>query len=424
METENQDKKRSFWKGILTGAIVTGCVLVITFAIFVFTISKNYVDSVKNIKEQYDKAIEGRNADGKLITRDFEDKVESIYNLIKKDFLFTENIDEEKMRDMMIKGVVKSLDDIYSEYYTEEEFEELMSDSAGEYCGVGSYVTLDSDKGMAYFSNVFKDSPAMNAGIRDGDYIYSVDDTVVVGYELNDIVALVKGEAGTDVVIKILRDNEYIDYTVTRNLVTLPTVTYEMKDDSIGYIFIQEFDTVTVKQYVDAYNDLKSQGMKAMILDLRANPGGNLDTVLAIADYFLPEGMVTYMESVDGTREEYNCKGEHPIDIPLAVLVNGYTASAAELLSGAIKDYKMGTIIGTQTFGKGIAQQMLGFKDGTGLKYTDARYYIPSGVCINKVGVTPDIVLEFEGERYYSEERYDNQLEYAKEFLKDKLTHE
>lgn len=419
MELKNE-KRRSFWGGILLGVVITGIILTATFVVISVKSYRSYSDAVDKLSTELVSAREGY-FEGKLIDSNTMKKAESIYSIINDDFLFSDDIDADKMRDNIYKGIVSSLGDVYTEYYTAEEYSALLEEVEGKYYGIGSYVSIDKEKDLVVLSGVFEGSGASEAGLRDGDYIYAVDDEIVAGWVLDDVVSLVKGEEGTTVKLTILRGSEYFDVDVTRKEVIARTVNHELKDNGIGYIQIREFDSVTSDQFEEAYTELQNAGMKALVLDLRSNPGGNLKTILTIARRILPKGLITYIEYRNGDREEYQCEGLTPIDIPLAVLVNGYSASASELLTGAIKDYGVGTIIGTTTFGKGIVQDFLSFKDGSGIKYTSSSYYTPSGVCIHKLGIEPDIKVEFEPEPYYND-GIDNQLNYALDFLKGKLS--
>ena len=200
-----------------------------------------------------------------------------------------------------------------------------------------------------------------------------------------------------------------------------PTVNSEMFDNGIAYIQITEFDTVTVDQFADALAVARGSGMKGLILDLRSNPGGNLSAVVDIARMLLPEGLIVYTEDRDGNRVEYTCDGKHELEVPMVVLVNGNSASASEILAGAIKDYGTGTLLGTTTFGKGIVQRPVELSDGSAVKLTVSSYFTPNGVNIHGIGIEPDEVCEFDGERYYSDEKYDNQKERAKELLESMI---
>jgi len=419
MEEIKKEKRRSFWGGILAGILIAATILTVAFVVIINKESAYYQSRLEEIKNQSSTD----SGDSSLITTNFISKAEMLYSSIIRQFYFDEDIDMDLMRENMYKAIVDSLGDKYAEYYTAEELSDLMDESEGVYYGIGSYVMIDEQTTYPILSGVFKDSPASKAGLRDGDIITEVDGESIFGLTLSEAVALIKGPENTDVTLTIYREGEdgYLTITVTRAKVESPTVNYEMKENSVGYLQIKEFDDVTSRQFSEAYADLKVQGMKALVLDLRSNGGGNLDTVLAISEELLPQGIITYTVDKEGNREEYTCEGKTPIDIPVVVLTNGYTASASELLTGALRDYGLATVIGTNTYGKGIVQTIYPFYDGSGIKFTTSRYYTPNGECIHEVGIAPDIELEFDSELYYSEEAIDNQLQYAIEYLVKKI---
>lgn len=338
------------------------------------------------------------------------------------EYYYEEDVEEQDMIDGMYSGVVAALGDPYSTYYTEEDLHELMEQTEGIYYGIGAYVSMDMDTGMASISGVIEGTPAQEAGLRDGDVIYMVNDELMQGYELSEVVGRIKGEEGTTVHLTIYRDGEadYLEFDVERRKIESPTVTYEMYDGGVGYIQITEFGDITVDQFTEAMAVLNGQGMKGLVLDLRANPGGNLSTVVEICRQLLPKGLIVYTEDRDGNRTEYSCDGSKEFDKPLVVLVNGYSASASEILAGAVQDYGIGEIIGTTTFGKGIVQKVISLSDGTALKLTVSSYFTPKGNNIHGIGIEPDEVYEFDGERYY-DDGYDNQLEHAKEVVAEKI---
>ena len=349
------------------------------------------------------------------------DKLEVIEKAISE-YYYQKDVSTEDMIDGMYQGVVAALGDPYSTYYTEEDLEDLMQQTEGIYYGIGAYVGMDAQTGMAYISGVFEGTPAEESGLRDGDVIYMVNEEPMQGMELSEIVGKIKGEEGTKVHLTIYREgeNDYLQIDVERRKIESPTVKYELYDNKTGYIQITEFDEITVSQFQDAMAELRSEGMEGLILDLRANPGGNLSAVVEIARQLLPEGLIVYTEDREGNRTEYSCDGKHVFDKPLVVLINGYSASASEILAGAIKDYGIGELIGTTTFGKGIVQKVMSLSDGTALKLTVSTYFTPKGNNIHGIGVEPDEVYEFDSEEYY-ENGYDNQLEHAKAVIAEKM---
>lgn len=336
-------------------------------------------------------------------------------------YFYKADVDKEAMQNGAFKGMVESLGDPYSEYYSAEELEQLYTDSQGIYYGIGAYVSLDTVTGYAKISGVIAGTPAEEADLREEDIIYMVGDEDVYGLTLQQVVGLIKGEEGTEVHMTLVRDGEQIEKDIVRARVEAPTVNYEMLDDEVAYIQITEFDTVTEDQFAEALAMAKGSGMRGLVLDLRSNPGGNLSTVVNIARMLLPKGLIVYTEDRDGNRQEYSCDGTRQLDVPLVVLVNGNSASASEILAGAIKDYGIGTLLGTTTFGKGIVQRPVELSDGSAVKLTISSYYTPNGINIHGVGIDPDVVCELDSERYYSEEKFDNQKQAAWDLIKEKI---
>lgn len=354
-----------------------------------------------------------------LVNEESLEKLEAIEDVIEEYYYKDEDIDTEAMIDGMYAGVVESLGDPYSVYYTAEEWNQLMQETEGIYYGIGAYISLDPATSLAKISGVIPDTPAEEAGLRENDIIYQVDGESVQGLELSEIVSRVKGEEGTTVHLTLIREGEtdYLEVDVDRRKIESPTVSYEMYDDGTGYIRITEFDDVTVDQFQTALDAVKEAGATGLILDLRSNPGGSLSAVVDIAQQILPKGLIVYTEDKKGQREEFTCDGKNELQIPLVVLVNGNSASASEILAGAIKDYGIGELVGTTTFGKGIVQRILPLTDGTALKLTISAYYTPKGNNIHGIGIEPDIECEFDAESYY-DNGVDNQLEKAKEEIK------
>ncbi|MDE7429031.1 MAG: S41 family peptidase [Lachnospiraceae bacterium] len=357
-----------------------------------------------------------------VVNEDTEKKLASIEDVINEYYYQDEDIDVDAMTEGMYAGMVSALGDPYSVYYTEEEWNDLMRDTEGIYYGIGAYLMIDQNTGAAKISGVIDNTPAQEAGLRADDLIYMVDGEMTMGLELSEIVARVKGEEGTTVHLTIYREGEsdYLEIDVERRKIESPTVNYEMLENDIGYIQITEFDDVTTDQFTEALAVVKGSGAKGLILDLRGNPGGSLNVVVDIAREILPKGLIVYTEDKYGERDEYNCDGKKELEIPLVVLVNGNSASASEILAGAIKDYGKGTLIGTTTFGKGIVQRVLPLTDGTALKLTISSYYTPNGNNIHGVGIEPDVVCEFDSDAYY-DDGVDNQLERAVEEMEKLL---
>ena len=404
-----------FFTGAMFGAMVI--MLVVCVIYLGVTIGGQIQKRSQESQEPQDRTQEEEG----LLSAKVVQKIETLEELIDRMFYLHEVTDEELTEDIY-RGMLKALDDPYSVYYTKEEVEELQMSTAGIYYGIGAYIMFDKEGNSTKISSVMPDSPAERAGLRANDLIYAIDGESIYGMQTSDSVKLIKGEENTEVVLSILRDGERMDVTVIRGKVETPTVVSRMLEDRMGYIQIVEFDDVTSGQFENALKDLKFQGMKGLILDLRQNPGGNLDTVVEIGEMLLPKGLIVYTEDKNGKREEYRSNGKHEIDIPMTVLVDMNSASAAEILAGAIQDYKKGTLIGTTTYGKGIVQAVRSLRDGSAVKITISSYFTPNGRNIHGVGIEPDIICEFDGETYYSTEgEVDNQLNKAKEVLAEMM---
>lgn len=339
---------------------------------------------------------------------------------------YYDDMELTELRDGMFEGLIDGLGDKYSVYYNEEEYKELQLSTTGQYYGIGAGLTQDLDTMVVSITKVYKGTPSEAAGLKNDDIIVSVDGVDGTSMEVSELVKLIRGEAGTTVHLEIYRPgtDEYLDFDVERADITLPSVDYELMDNGIGYLLIDAFETDTAHQFELAVEEMAAQGMQALILDVRYNPGGMITSVVDIADAILPEGLVVYVEDKAGNRQDFTSDGENYLDIPIVVLINEDSASASEILAGAIKDYEYGTLIGTTTFGKGIVQTIFPLPEGDALKLTTAKYFTPNGNYIHKVGIVPDIELEYEyldpeGEEY--ERQYDNQILKAIEVLHQEL---
>lgn len=349
-----------------------------------------------------------------VVGKDTNNKLEAIEELIDKNFYFED--DDQAKQDGIIRGYLEGLDDPYSIYYTQEEYASFMEDTGGEYVGVGVQVSQNADTKIITVVDVF-DGPAKEAGIQADDVITAVNGEDITSQDIDTVVDKIRGVEGTEVTITVYRssDGKDHDYTMPRRKVENPTVEYKMLEDNIGYIQISSFYEVTGDQFVAAVENLESQGMEGMIIDLRDNGGGLLDIAVDMLDYMLPAGKIVYTEDKDGNvTSEYNSTDDEQFTKPLAVLVNGYSASASEIFAGAIKDYGIGTLVGENTFGKGIVQRVFPLKDGSAIKLTIAKYFTPNGNDIHKIGIKPDIEVELDVEAYReSDGEKDNQLEMA-----------
>ncbi len=320
-------------------------------------------------------------------------------SLLDKNFLF--DYDEKDLYEGSLKGMFANLGDPYTQYYSKDEFSKLMETLDGRYKGIGVLVQA-SKEGFIKVVQVFDGSPASEAGLKEGDYIIKVEGKEYSADQMEEAVAIMKGEEDTNVKITVRRMEEDgknfkdIDMEVARRDVKVDTIDeslMEIRDKKIGYIHIKSFDDVTGEDFEASYKKLKDAGMEGLVLDLRNNPGGSLDVCLDIADKFLDKGVIVTTEDKKGEviTEESD---EEKDDIPMTVLVNENSASASEILSGALKDRDRAKIIGKKTFGKGIVQKLFPLDDGSGAKITISEYHTPSGAKINKVGVEPDIEVE------------------------------
>lgn len=358
-------------------------------------------------------------ADGSAVNEESINKLSVLEQYIDYFYYKSSEITEEEKENGMYKGLFESLGDVYSCYYTPEEYKLLEEQTQGVYYGIGAYVSRDVETGFCAISGVIKNSPAEEAGLMEGDIIYKVNGEDMTGLELDEVVSNIRGEEGSEVTLTLVRDGKNMEVTLTRARVNTPTVDSEMLEDGIGYLQITEFDDVTTEQFNENMAQLKAEGMKGLIIDLRGNPGGNVTTVCAIAEQLLPEGLIFYMEDKDGNKTEYKCEGAD-FDLPLVVLVNEYSASAAEILSGAVKDAGIGKLVGKKTFGKGIVQNVIPLEDGSAIKLTIANYYTRGGNDIHLRGVEPDVEVELDTDAYL-DDGTDTQLDKALEVLMEEM---
>jgi len=263
------------------------------------------------------------------------------------------------------------------------------------------------------------DSPALEAGVRTDDIIYEIDGESAYDLDLDEIVRRIKGPEGTTVNITFIRnESEEVNLDVERRAIESKTVKYKMLDGDIGYLQLTAFETISEQQFKDAKADLEAQGMKGLILDLRGNPGGNLSTVVEIANQLLPKGLIIRTEDRDGNGSSYDSDGKHEFMLPLVVLVNEYSASASEVLTGALQDYEKATVVGKTTYGKGIVQDTISLTDGSAVKLTTEAYYTPKGRSLHGVGIKPDVDVDLDTDAYYeSEGAIDTQLDKAIEVI-------
>ena len=404
------ENKKQFIRGLAVGVVITAVV----------------VGGVSFGSRALTKVSDEKKAESgelNLTSTAVEDKITEIETLVQKYYL--NEIDTEQVEKYLYKGMIAGLDDAYAAYYTKEEYQSMMDSTNGSYYGIGVEMSQNMTTGIITITRVFEGSPAEEAGLLPGDVIYKVQDTEVTGEDLTKVVSMVKGAEGTTVPISVAREGEsdYLTFDVERRTIEIATVEHRMLDGNIGYISIASFDDVTVNQFLTALEDLENQGETALIIDLRNNGGGLVSSAGSILDRLLPEGLIVYTEDKYGNREELKSDAENYFDKPLAVLVNGNSASASEIFAGAIKDYGLGTLVGTQTFGKGIVQKVYPLSDGTAVKLTVSKYYTPKGNNIHGIGIAPDVEVELDADVANAitiPEEKDNQLQKAVEILTEK----
>ena len=399
-----KNNKSGFFKGIIFGVIVTLIIGVVANGAYQFYRSKN-------------PAPVGQSAET-------PSKVTDIMNIL--DTYYVDGIDKNALTESMYAGLVAGIGDPYTVYFTAEQCKAFMEDTSGTYAGIGVVVSIDPDDNKIVVVAPFEGSPGEQAGIVSGDKIVKVNGTDVSGSELDTAISMMKGTPGTPVTVTIQREGvDNFDVAITRANITVPTVSSKMLDDSIGYIRISQFDSVTEDQFKSAFNDLTSQGEKGLIIDLRNNPGGLFNIVCDIADMLVPPNdTIVYTIDKNGKKAVTTSKNGK-FHLPLTILVNGGSASASEILSGAVKDLGVGTLVGTKTFGKGLVQSMVQLSDGSAVKVTIQRYYTPSGVCIQGTGIQPDYVVELPDDlkdKVSLTPEEDIQLQKAEEVIKSQIS--
>lgn len=375
-------------KGVKKGLVILLCVIVAAASCLVtlagtqlyrtynggaYTVSKEYYDFLVRYKRLFE--------------------VESLLNA---EHLY--DAEEEDLVDYAIKGLTAAFGDVYTTYLTPEEYAQMQQDYDGEMAGVGIVIGTDPADLMATVVRVYPNTPAAAAGVQKGDKIIAVDGESVLDSDISDIATLLRGELGTQVTMTVLRGGQQVSIQMTRDTFTIDRVSARMLEHNIGYIQITEFTGNAHDRFLEEIDNLTDQGMKALIIDLRDNPGGYLNDACDMIDVLVPEGKIVYMEDHAGEQEVITSDADH-LDIPIVVLVNGNSASASEIMAGALQDHNCATIIGTTTYGKGLVQITLPFKsDNAAVKYTFAQYFTPNGRNINGIGIEPDIYIELDGE--------------------------
>lgn len=362
----------------------------------------------------------GNNEPNSLLDR-IASKLSTIDQIIDKDYLG--EIDENKIFDETMKGYVEGLDDEYSQYFTKEELEEYKTDNIeGEFVGIGVYIIQDTEKNAIRVLSPIKGSPAEAVGILAGDYIMQIDGMPYTGEQITEATNKMKGQEGTIVNIQVLRGEETLDFEVERKSVRVNPVESNVYENSIGYLKISSFDQGCSTEFTKKLEELKKQNIQSLIIDLRNNGGGIVDEAISIAELFTEKGSTLLITKDKEENEDITyAKSDKTIDVPIIILTNENTASASEILAGALKDNSIAKIVGTTTFGKGVIQELLTMKDGTGLKITTNEYYTPNRSKINKVGIEPDEKIELSDEyknMLTVPQEQDTQLNKAIELLK------
>lgn len=383
-------KSQGFASGMIIGAVSAFmAVILLILGVAAVCIAKGYIHIGVN-GDVYIQSDAVTDSDG--IGSEVEGKLNAIDSVLES-FYFGD-VDDETAKDNIYKAYLSSYGDKYTMYYTADEYKALKESTNGKFYGIGAVCQLSGEGGVLLV-DVYDNGAGYQAGLRSGDRVVNVDGRDITDMELSSAVALIKGDKGTSVTLEVIRGTERLTFSVVRDAVEAKTVSYTLLDNNIGYLSISQFEEVTTKQFKAAVGDLQSQGMKGLVIDIRNNPGGLLDTVVGMLKYMLPDGLIVYTEDKQGNRKEYKGQDNDEFNLPLAVIVNGNSASASEIFAGAIQDYGKGTIIGTQTYGKGIVQTVKPLTDGSAIKFTIAKYFTPKGQDIHGKGVTPDMVVEY-----------------------------
>lgn len=396
----NKEKLKKIYKTIMLIIVVTLITFVITSTYLCNKLgSSSYVlGNVKGINSELLK------------------KIYTVKGIIDSEYILAD-VNEEELINGAIKGYVNGLDDEYTEYFTKEEMEEFKTDTEGIYVGIGVYMYKNTAENTIVVLYPIENSPAEDAGLQYGDIIKKVDGVEYTGDDFDTIATKIKGKVGTKVNIEIERDGKSLSFEIERMNIDLYPIKYEILENGIGYINLPSFDEDSAKEFKDIYNELSKNNLKGLIIDLRNNGGGIVDEALEIADYILKkDDIILITKDKDGNEEIEKSTKKPIVNVPVVVLTNENTASASEILAGALKENGKATIVGERTYGKGVIQELISLKDGCGIKITTEEYYTPNRNKINKVGIEPDekVSLPDEAENAYSIDRkYDTQLQKA-----------
>lgn len=421
---ENKNDRKSYYKGLLTGVIL--CVLLIGVVTLSGCFLRDYAPSSTGQTTGTGDAIEASGTDGvntdvtNISGRygEIEKKLDKLHAVLDQYYLDVSddsNITQDDMVEGIYKGYVDALNEPYTVYYTKEEYDQLQESTSGKYSGIGVVVSQNKETGVITVVRPFEGSPGAEAGILKDDILYKVADKEVTGVDVTEVVTWIKGEEGSKVSIEVYRPSEdqYLTFEVERKTIEVPMVTSKMLDNNIGYVAIYEFEETTADQFNQAIDELTAQGMKGLIVDLRDNPGGLVNSATAILDRILPKDqlLVYTVDKNDQKQEEYS-EDDQTIDVPISVLINGNSASASEIVSGCLQDYGKAQLVGTTSFGKGIVQYVLPLGDGSAIKLTSAKYYTPNGRNIHGTGIEPDVEVKLD-----TDSETDTQLEKAQEVV-------
>lgn len=386
--------------------------LIIVVAIITFILTSIFIHKKVGNTSSY--------ANTKIISSEFVRKIYAIKQILNSEYI--SEIDEDELINGAIKGYVEGLGDEYTEYFTKEEMEEFMTETEGNYVGIGIYMLQNTEDNTVIVLSPIENSPAEEAGILPGDIIRKVDDVEYTGEDFEKISTYIKGREGTKVKLEIERNKEILTFEIERRKIDLYPVESEILENNIGYISISSFDTDCAKEFKNAYTKLSKNNISGLIIDLRNNGGGIVEETLEIADYILEKNdVILITKDKDGNEEIEKSTKKPIITVPIVVLVNENSASASEILAGALKENDRATIIGKTTYGKGLIQELITLSDGSGIKITIEEYYTPNRNQINKIGIVPDKEVSLPGEiknTYTIEKEEDTQLQEAIKELK------
>ncbi len=402
--------KHKFALGLILGIVAATLVVGVTSAALLRTMALKYAT---------ESASEEENKSSEFIDDEAKAKINTMIASLKAYYI--DDVDLDTIKEGLYSGIMDSVGDKYTRYYTKEEMEAKAETESGEFGGIGATLTQDKNTKKVTVVKLTEDSPAQKAGLLEGDEIVSADDYVATEMDLDEFISHVRGEVGTTAHLVIKRDGETMEKDIERATLSVTVVDSTVIDEKIGYIAISTFNKKTAEQFNAEVEELTDKGVEGLIIDLRANGGGLVDAAVEVCDTILPEGTVVYTENKEGEKQVFESDDEHQLNLPIAVLVDENTASAAEIMAGAIRDYEWGTLIGTTTFGKGIVQWVFTLNDGSGIKITAEKYYTPKGDAIHGIGIKPDIEIDYELTDPGVDDITDNQVLKAIEVLEKEI---